>query len=181
MGTLIGEIRAFPHSFVPKLEARWMPCDGTIVNIKDFPDLYSVIGARFGQTAPSNFALPDLRGRAVAGAGQGAGLTSRAFGARWGTPAVALTVDQIPQHRHGISTELVASVSKLKNAPEPGAALSRTGNQYNYSNETLQDEVRLHPRAIAETGQGQPHENRQPSLAVNYFICVAPSEDRAHR
>ncbi len=181
MGTLIGEIRAFPHSFVPKLEARWLPCDGSILTIKDYPDLYSVIGARFGQTALSNFALPDMRGRTVAGAGQGPGLTSRAFGARWGTPEVTLTVDQIPPHRHVINTEFSTSVAKLKNAPEPGLALSRTGNQYNYSNETLQDEVRLHPKAFGETGQGQAHENRQPSLAVNYFICVAPSEDRAHR
>ncbi|OYZ90158.1 MAG: hypothetical protein B7X99_17885 [Rhizobiales bacterium 17-65-6] len=181
MGTLIGEIRAFPHSFVPKLEARWLPCDGSILTIKDYPDLYSVIGARFGQTALSNFALPDMRGRTVAGAGQGPGLTSRAFGARWGTPEVTLTVDQIPQHRHVINTEFSTSVANLKNAPEPGLALSRTGNQYNYSNETLQDEVRLHPKAFGETGQGQAHENRQPSLAVNYFICVAPSEDRAHR
>ena len=181
MGTLIGEIRAFPYSFVPKGEARWLPCDGRILNIKDYGDLYSVIGSRFGQTASTNFALPDLRSRAVAGAGQGPGLTSRAFGARWGTPKVALTVDQIPQHRHALSTEFTASVSALRNTPEPGLALSRTGNQYNYSNETLQDEVRLHPQAIGETGEGEAHENRQPSLAINYFICVAPSEDLAHR
>lgn len=181
MGTLIGEVRAFTHSFVPKSEARWLPCDGRILLIKDYSDLYSVIGNRFGQTAPTNFALPDLRGQAVAGAGQGPGLTSRAFGARFGTPAVALTVDQIPQHRHVISTEFTASLSQLKNLPEPGLALSRTGNQYNYSNEPLQDEVRLHPQAIAETGQGEAHENRQPSLAINYFICVGPAETGPYR
>jgi microcystin-dependent protein len=72
----VGEIRAF-RSEVPE---GWLRCEGQHLNVDDYPVLVSLIEYRFGGNGGTEFALPDLRGRATAGAdprhGQGPGATS---------------------------------------------------------------------------------------------------------
>ncbi|MFM8878969.1 MAG: tail fiber protein [Verrucomicrobiota bacterium] len=64
-----------------------------------------------GSTVPTGWALcdgssssgrqtPDLRGRFVVGAGQGANLANRILGTAGGTESVTLTVGQLPAHNH---------------------------------------------------------------------------------
>ncbi|RVT91402.1 hypothetical protein EOD42_22365 [Rhodovarius crocodyli] len=55
-------------------------------------------------TAGKRITLPDMRGRAVVGAGQGTGLTARALGSTFGTETHVLTYAQMPQHDHGAET-----------------------------------------------------------------------------
>ncbi len=45
--------------------------------------------------------LPDLRGRAIVGAGQGTGLTLRQLGTYFGEEKHALTLAELPSHSHG--------------------------------------------------------------------------------
>ncbi|ALX16980.1 hypothetical protein P350_35760 [Burkholderia cepacia JBK9] len=47
----------------------WLPCDGSLVRISAFQALYGAIGTVFG-SAPLKFAVPDLRGYFIAGAGR---------------------------------------------------------------------------------------------------------------
>lgn len=47
--------------------------------------------------------LPKVLGRALAGAGQGAGLSLRDLGSSTGTDTVQLTAEHIPPHKHGIN------------------------------------------------------------------------------
>jgi microcystin-dependent protein len=60
----IGTIQTFAFNTVPE---GWLVCDGELLSINLFPELYSVIGTVFGGNGESNFALPDLRGRFIRG------------------------------------------------------------------------------------------------------------------
>lgn len=60
----IGAIQSFAFSSVP---AGWLACDGSIVQIADYPSLYAVIGDTFGKSVNGTFLLPDLRGRFIRG------------------------------------------------------------------------------------------------------------------
>ena len=65
--------------------------------------LYSLIGTTYGGNT-TNFNLPDLRGRVVIGAGQGAGLPAYSVGDKGGANSVALTVNNLPPHVHALVT-----------------------------------------------------------------------------
>lgn len=60
----IGTIQAFAFNTIPD---GWLICDGGLLSINLFPELYSVIGTVFGGNGESNFAIPDLRGRFIRG------------------------------------------------------------------------------------------------------------------
>jgi len=65
-------------------------------------NLFAVIGYKYGGSGNS-FNVPDLRGRATIGAGQGAGLTNRALAAVGGEENHALTVGEEAVHSHGVA------------------------------------------------------------------------------
>lgn len=52
-----------------KLPNGWMECDGKVLYINDYPDIFAVIGTSFGSKGNDTFALPDLRGRMLIGSG----------------------------------------------------------------------------------------------------------------
>lgn len=59
----VGEIRTFSFGALPR---NWALCDGSILNIKDYPALYSLIENRYGGSNEQlTFALPDLRANTV--------------------------------------------------------------------------------------------------------------------
>lgn len=78
----VGEIRLFAGTFIP---AYWAECDGTVLNVNYYPALFAVLGNTFGGDGVTTFALPDLRGRVPVHPGQGAGLTPRTAGVRFGS------------------------------------------------------------------------------------------------
>ena len=43
------------------LPGNFLLCDGSLVDIKDYPDLFKTIGTKFGGNGTTNFALPDLQ------------------------------------------------------------------------------------------------------------------------
>lgn len=59
MDSYLGEIRAFPYSFIPEY---WIFCDGRVLMISEFAALYSLLGTRFGGNGYTTFAVPDLQG-----------------------------------------------------------------------------------------------------------------------
>ncbi|GAA3533709.1 phage tail protein [Zobellella aerophila] len=75
-------------------------CYGQLVPISEEQALYSLMGTNFGGDGRVNFGMPDLRGRAAVGTGQGAGLDNYYLGERAGSPIQKLSVDNMPTHNH---------------------------------------------------------------------------------
>lgn len=109
----VGEIRQFAGNFAP---ANWALCDGSLLSITDPEDppskrpLFDVIGNAYGGDGQETFALPDLRGRAAVGVGQGTGLSAYELGRTAGTEQVATQSIQV-------NTGGVAIVDVLSVAP----------------------------------------------------------------
>jgi len=108
-----------------------LPCDGSEVSQATYPALYAIIGAAFGAASSGNFKLPDLRGRAAIGTGQGAGLTLRALGDMGGEETHQLTVAEMPAHEHSVHTHGVPLVTGVEVLPvsTPNALPGNTGSE----------------------------------------------------
>jgi microcystin-dependent protein len=95
-----GAVMAYAGSAAP---AGWLMCDGAAVSRSTYADLFAAIGTAFGPgDGSSTFNLPDLRGRAPIGAGQGSGLTNRTLGGVLGVESHAHTVNG---HTHSVGSE----------------------------------------------------------------------------
>ena len=55
----IGEIRSFGFNFAPY---GWFQCNGQILSIQAYTELFAVIGTYFGGNGTTNFQLPNLQG-----------------------------------------------------------------------------------------------------------------------
>jgi len=100
MNAFIGEIRAFPYTFVPE---GWLPCDGSDVAINTYQALYAVIGQLYRTPGSSQtFKLPNIQGRVVVGCDNRDG-DFNTVGITGGSISVALTsLSQITPHTFGI-------------------------------------------------------------------------------
>src|SRR5919108_473251 len=96
----VGEIRMFAGNFAP---AGWMFCEGQLLPISENETLFQLIGTTYGGNGKSNFALPDLQGRAPMHPGQGPGLSLHDLGETGGSETVTLLESEIPAHSHGNS------------------------------------------------------------------------------
>jgi len=77
----LGEIRLNASNFAP---SGWALCQGQLLPISQHTALFSLLGTAYGGDGVSSFALPDLRGRAPIGTGQGPNLGNRVVGQKLG-------------------------------------------------------------------------------------------------
>jgi len=76
-GPFVGEIRIFAPVQNQVIPAGWMDCEGQLLNIAQYQMLFALIGTEYGGDGRTNFALPDLRGATVVGAGNGWAITEK--------------------------------------------------------------------------------------------------------
>jgi microcystin-dependent protein len=62
-----------------------------------------LLGTTYGGDGQTTFGVPDLRGRAPIGMGQGPGLSNITQGEKAGAAAVTLTTAQMPAHSHPVT------------------------------------------------------------------------------
>jgi microcystin-dependent protein len=93
MDPFVAEIRIFPFNFAPK---GWAWCDGQLLPLSQNTALFSLLGTTYGGNGKSNFALPDLQGRAPMHPGQGPGLSLHDLGESGGSDTVTLLQSEIP-------------------------------------------------------------------------------------
>jgi microcystin-dependent protein len=161
--SFIGEIRIFAGSFAPR---GWAFCNGQLIPISQNTALFSLLGTLYGGDGRATFALPDLRGRVPLHAGQGFGLSDYPLGSRGGSEQVTLSTEQLPAHSHAL---LACDAEGDQRSPANHAlATLEEGLIYSAAEPT----VAMAKDAMAPTGNGQPHENRPPYLAVNYIIAL---------
>ena len=181
MDSFLGEVRVFGFNFAPQ---DWAYCNGQVLGVQQSQALFAVIGNIYGGSqAQQTFALPNLCGRAPMGAGSGPGLTQRAVGAAAGGESVALTPAQNASHNHTLNAQNPTDptvMSTIDSVPTATHWLSRVVHTNPAPPVTVlkafstgTPNTQLPAAAIGASGGGQPHDNRQPSLAMNFCISMA--------
>ena len=160
----VAEIRIFPFNFAPK---GWAWCDGQLLPLSQNTALFSLLGTTYGGNGKSNFALPDLQGRAPMHPGQGPGLSLHDLGETGGSETVTLLESEIPDHAH--SLRAATDIADLQ-TPSAARVLARSQNANAYRN-TSQSLTPLAPDALTPAGGDQPHNNLQPYLT--FYFCIA--------
>ena len=165
MDPFVAEIRIFPFNFAPK---GWAWCDGQLLPLSQNTALFSLLGTTYGGDGKSNFALPDLQGRAPMHPGQGPGLSLHDLGETGGSETVALLESEIPAHSHVLTASNLTA-----DYPTPGAVSSfaRVETDNLYQNNTTTNLVSMSDQALAPAGGDQPHNNLQPYLT--FYFCIA--------
>ena len=161
----IGEIRIFAGNFPPN---GWLFCDGQLMPISENDALFTLIGTTYGGDGQETFALPDLRSRVPIHQGTGPG-SNYQMGENGGVESVTLTIQQMPTHNHAATFASVGQVQSPANALLASAASTQAGIRI-YS--TNAQNTTMSPNTLSPTGGSQPHENIQPSLAVNFIISL---------
>jgi microcystin-dependent protein len=161
----LGEIRMVGFDFAPQ---GWAFCDGQLMPISQNTALFSLLGTQFGGDGRSTFALPNLQGRAPVMMDA----NGIAIGQSGGDEMVALNADQMPAHTHSPNAISAAGTKTLPAGNLWARGSTGVNSPYNaYS--TIAPNSVMNPEAIGATGGGQPHNNLQPYLTVNFIIALA--------
>jgi len=161
--SFVAEIRIFPFNFAPK---GWAWCDGQLMPLSQNTALFSLLGTTYGGDGKSNFALPDLQGRAPMHPGQGPGLSLHDLGETGGSKTVSLLESEIPAHSHSVNVSLADGINQ-----SPVGEKLATGigvGQYAPADGPL---TQLNPNTLTPAGGDQPHNNMMPYLT--FYFCIA--------
>jgi microcystin-dependent protein len=161
----VAEIRVFPFNFAPK---GWAWCDGQLLPLSQNTALFSLLGTTYGGNGKSNFALPDLQGRAPMHPGQGPGLSLHDLGETGGSETVTLLESEMPSHSH--SLRAAASDPGEDRIPGPTEALARSTGGLLYGNAASL--VPMSDVALTPAGGDAPHNNMQPYLTLYFNIAL---------
>jgi microcystin-dependent protein len=104
----LGEIVAAVGGTAPQ---GWMLADGQLLSIADNQNLFNFLGCNYGGDCVNTFALPDLRGRTIVGAGVGFNV-----GDLMGERFTTLSEANLAPHVHGL---LDGDGGGLSAVPEP--------------------------------------------------------------
>jgi microcystin-dependent protein len=159
----VAEIRIFPFNFAPQ---GWAWCDGQLLPLSQNTALFSLLGTTYGGNGKSNFALPNLQGRAPMHPGQGPGLSLHDLGETGGSPTVTLLESEIPAHAH--SLRAVPDPADVQ-GPSPARSLARSAPGFAYL--AGSPSATLAAEALAPAGGDQPHNNMMPFLT--FYFCIA--------
>jgi microcystin-dependent protein len=159
----VAEIRIFPFNFAPR---GWAWCNGQLLPLSQNTALFSLLGTTYGGDGKSNFALPDLQGRAPMHPGQGPGLSLHDLGETGGSATVTMLESEIPSHSHAVNASEADGTER-----GPGGQRLATGvgiSQY----ESALSMTNLSSSTVAPAGGDQPHNNLQPYLTFYFNIAL---------
>jgi microcystin-dependent protein len=154
---------AGPQGTIP---VNFLVCDGREVSRFTYQNLFNIIGIAYGSpTSASVFKLPDLRGRTVVGmdimGGQPADVLTSSFadllGGKGGVERYALKGGEMPSHTHTYDDVTYAQ----------GAGGAEIGDDNASDNNNV---VGISPSVMGSAGSSTPHNNVQPSIALNWLI-----------
>jgi microcystin-dependent protein len=163
----LSEIRLFSFNFPPK---GWAFCNGQLLPINQNQALFSLLGTTYGGNGQTNFALPNLRGRAQIHVGNG-----HTLGEAAGQTSHTVTIAELATHLHPVNATTASATTGI---PAPGLMLATSNGAFAYQGP--QNLLAMDPSAIANVGGSQPHQNMQPYLGLTFCIAlqgVFPSQN----
>jgi len=149
-------------------------CDGSLIAIRSNTALFAILGTVYGGDGQTTFGLPNLAGRSAVGSGQGPGLSYYTLGETIGSNSVTLNVTNLPQHTHSATGNVVipAYADEGDTAVPTNNVLAAKATMYS----TEQNDSSTKPipltLQIGTTGGNQPIGLNQPSIGMNYIICM---------
>lgn len=153
-GGPVGSVMMFAGSTAP---TNYLFCRGQAVSRSTYSTLFGIVGTTYGAgDGSTTFNLPNLQTRVVAGL-DASGSPDAAFdalGETGGAKTHTLVEAEIPPHAHTIAARqdpVSGSLGSLGLSNAGGTITTRTTNA---------------------TGGGQPHNNLQPYIVLNYIIRV---------
>lgn len=162
----IGSIVLFAGNYAPQ---NWAFCDGQLLSCSQNAALFSILGVTYGGDGKTTFALPDLRGRVPAGPRQGPGLQNINLGDKIGSNTNTLTINQMPAHSHPIHANAGTAGRNLAVLPTNNVPAQNQDASGNYA---PSPDVVMSQQVIGISGGNQPFNNIQPTLGLNYIICL---------
>lgn len=120
----IGQIMQVGFSFAPR---GWSTCAGQQMSIAQNSAVFALLGTTFGGNGQTTFALPNLQGQMMIGAGTSPSGNNYVAGETGGTTSVTLTQAQMPQHTHMAT---FASTSSLNASTANGGNRTPAPNNY---------------------------------------------------
>lgn len=147
----IGTLQPFIGVTAPQ---GYLFCEGQLLDKSKYPELYSICGDLFGESTTTQFYLPDLRGRVIAGYDEN-DTSFNTIGKLLGEKSHTLTVSEMPSHTHGIYGALTGENKSITNSGNDwGVGTTRGWNT----------------AALTDTGGGQAHNNIQPTLVLKWIV-----------
>jgi len=156
----LAEIRITSFAFAP---LGWAMCNGQLLSINQNQALFALLGTFYGGDGVTNFALPNMQGRAPMHVSSTHPLAQSA-----GEEQHTLTPAEMPAHQHVLRASGKTAASSSPNA----GVLAAPGRGATPAFAAATSLVALNPAAIGTAGASQPHENRPPYLALNFIIAL---------
>lgn len=158
-----GEIKIFPYAS-GKEPKGWLLCDGRKLSQQNYWKLYNVLKGKYGESK-GTFNIPDLRGRAPVGMSR--------VGAAGGYEEVVLSNQEIPTHIHefeatnSLGNDSLVAQNVLGELTSSNAMIK--ANMYRRDGEL---DTAMNELSIEGAGGGKAHNNIQPSIGMNFYICA---------
>jgi microcystin-dependent protein len=165
----IGEIRMFGFG-TRGAPNGWQACDGSLLPISEYDTLFALIGTTYGGDGQVTFGVPDLRGRLPIHQGTGPGLSTYVIGQMAGTETVTVLPTQMPAHTHTLVATTAAATAVTPGTTLLPAAVS--GDTFYVNTITGNNRVAMSAQSTSNSGGSQAHENRMPTLTVQYCIAT---------
>lgn len=163
----------------------WLLCYGQAISRTVYSDLFIALSTTYGAgDGSTTFALPDLRGRAIAGMDNMGGTAigrltstvltaSNTLGATGGTQTHTMTSAEMPSHTHTQNAHSHTVTDPNSNIGEPNwVRFGSNGPLYDIDGNSRSLSASSETATNQNTGGGTAHLNTQPTIVLNYIIKV---------
>jgi microcystin-dependent protein len=166
------------ESFSPTAPTGFLRADGSIVARATYPNLFTAIGTFYGAGNDDGltFTLPNISGRALVASGTTADLdddesaNTYSLGQKFGRQGAILLMTNLPEEPPPLGDKVAGLTLKRSSSATADPAnnsLDTANNDQTWRTNSNEDHA---DNALGDLGNGDPHENRQPSFALHVYI-----------